>query len=249
MHETQEKYTFSVVIPAHNEERYIGSCLQAIRRASKEVPGHGVQMIVVANRCTDRTEEIARWCGAEVVQDDTKCISSVRNAGARAAKGRILVTIDADSRMSEGALQEILELIDSGDYIGGGSPFRFERMSLGILCSGLYVGLNLLPIMKRNGGMLSGAMFWCRKADFDCIGGFDESLVSLEDMDFASRLKAHGARQGKRYGTLKRSYIVTSSRKFDEFGDWYLIRNRKLTKEIFTGKNRKAADQFYYNVR
>ena len=53
----------------------------------------------------------------------------------------------------------------------------------------------------------------------------------------------------KRWDTLKRARPVTSSRKFDQFGDWYLIRNRKLTKQIFTGRDRKAADSFYYHVR
>ena len=87
------------------------------------------------------------------------------------------------------------------------------------------------------------------KRDFDVIGGFDETLVSLEDMDFAVRLKKLGDKRGQKYGTLKRSYILTSSRKFDEFGDWYLIKNRSLTKRIFSGKDREAADEFYYDVR
>ena len=87
------------------------------------------------------------------------------------------------------------------------------------------------------------------KRDFEAVNGFDESLVSLEDMDFAVRLKKLGKHKGKKYGTLKRSYVLTSSRKFDEFGDWYLIKNRKLTKRIFTGKDRQAADSFYYDVR
>ena len=39
------------------------------------------------------------------------------------------------------------------------------------------------------------------------------------------------------------------SRKFDTFGDWYLIKNRRLTKRIFTGRDREAADAFYYDVR
>ena len=68
-------------------------------------------------------------------------------------------------------------------------------------------------------------------------------------MDFASRLKALGKKQGKKYGTLKKSNVITSSRKFDEFGDWYLLKDRRLTKAIFTGKDRKAADKFYYDVR
>ena len=77
----------------------------------------------------------------------------------------------------------------------------------------------------------------------------DETLLSLEDLDFAKRLKQLGDTVNKKYGTLKKSYIITSSRKFDEFGDWYLIKNRKLTKQIFTGKDREATDKFYYDVR
>lgn len=92
-------------------------------------------------------------------------------------------------------------------------------------------------------------MFWFYKKDFEAIGGFEESLVSLEDLDFAARLNKLGVGRGQKYGTLKKSYIITSSRKFDEFGDWYLIKNRKMTKRIFTGRDREAADEFYYDVR
>ena len=92
-------------------------------------------------------------------------------------------------------------------------------------------------------------MFWFYKKDFEEIGGFDETLVSLEDMDFVARLNRLGIARGQKDGTLKKSYIVTSTRKFDEFGDWYLIRNRDMTKRIFTGKDREAADRFCYDVR
>ena len=68
-------------------------------------------------------------------------------------------------------------------------------------------------------------------------------------MDFAIRLKKLGQQRRQKYGTLKCAPLVTSSRKFDTFGDWYLIKNRKLTKRIFTGRDRDAADQFYYDVR
>ncbi|MDD7279389.1 MAG: hypothetical protein SOT68_08795 [Oscillospiraceae bacterium] len=96
---------------------------------------------------------------------------------------------------------------------------------------------------------LMGGMFWCFRSDFEGLGGFDENLVSLEDMDFAIRLKNLGDERGMKYGVLKRSFITTSSRKFDEFGDWYLVKNRELTKAIFSGKEREAADKFYYDVR
>ncbi len=242
-------YTFSVVIPAHNEEKYIGKCINSIKRASERLHGDKVQIIVSANRCTDKTVEIAKAMGAEVCENTIKCISAVRNDGARLAKGEIIVTIDADSVMTESSLAETKAMLKSGKYIGGGTIPKFDRMSLGIAASSAYVGLNLIPIMKKHKTALLGGMFWCLRKDFEAIGGFDESLVSLEDMDFAIRLKQLGDRQGKKYGFLKKSRIITSSRKFDKFGDWYLIKNRKLTKAIFSGKDRKAADRFYYDVK
>ena len=53
------EYTFSVIIPAHNEEKYIGKCLEAIKEAAESVSPRRVQVIVVANRCTDSTAAIA----------------------------------------------------------------------------------------------------------------------------------------------------------------------------------------------
>lgn len=243
-----EKTSFTVVIPAHNEEKYIGKCLRAVKSAAKYVPD-SVEIIVVANRCTDKTAAIALHYGARVLINDDKCIAAIRNTGVKAANGEIVVTIDSDSLMTKYSLAEIKSMLQSGKYVGGGTNPRFDRMSLGIALSSLYVGLNLLPAMIKCGGYLSGAMFWFYKRDFEAIGGFDEELISLEDLNFATRLKKLGDGRGQKYGTLKRSYVTTSSRKFDEFGDWYLITNRKLTKRIFSGKDRKAADEYYYDVR
>lgn len=244
----KENCLFSVIVPAHNEEQYIGKCLKAIRTAEEQTESGSVQIIVVANRCTDKTAEIAAQYGAEVIENQDKCIASIRNAGAKAAAGEILVTVDADTYIAPETFTEIRTLLESGRYIGGGAVPTFDRASLGIAVSTFYVLLQMLPEIIRCRGMLSGAVFWCRKSDFDAVGGFDPSLVSLEDLDFAKRLKQYGKERGKKYGTLK-SKIYTSARKFDQFGDWYLIKNRKLTKRIFTGKDREAADQYYYDVR
>lgn len=151
--------------------------------------------------------------------------------------------------MSEGSLTEIREMLSSGEFIGGGTRAKFDRMSLGIIVSSAYIATQIIPIMKKHKTALMGGMFWCYREDFEKLGGFDESMVSVEDMDFAIRLKQLGDSCGKKYGVLKKSYIVTSSRKFDRFGDWYLVKNRSLTKAIFTGKDREAADKFYYDAR
>ena len=244
-----DKPRFTVVIPAHNEEKYIGKCLRAVISASEYVRLDTVEMIVVANRCTDKTVSIAKHYGARVLINDEKCIAAIRNTGVRSSNGEIVVTVDADSLMTKHSLAEIREKLESGKYIGGGTVPMFDRMSVGIAVSSLYVAINLLPVMIKKGGFVSGAMFWFYKRDFEAVNGFDAALISLEDMDFALRLKKYGKRKGKKYGTLNHSYVLTSSRKFDEFGDWYLIKERKLTKRIFTGKDRQAADSFYYDVR
>lgn len=242
-------FIFSIIIPAHNEEKYIGKCIEAVKHASEEIGVDKVQIIVSANRCTDNTVGIARAAGAEVCENTIKCISAVRNDGVRLAKGDTIVTIDADSCMTEYSLVEIKEMLESGKFIGGGTRSKFDRMSFGIAVSSAYVALNVIPLMKKHKAVLMGGMFWCYRKDFEDIGGFDETLVSLEDMDFAIRLKQLGDKRGQKYGVLKRSRIITSSRKFDEFGDWYLIKNKKLTKAIFTGSDREAADKFYYDVK
>ena len=139
-------------------------------------------------------------------------------------------------------------MLESGKFVGG-TVSKFDRMSIGIAFSAMYVAANLIPVMAKNRAALTGGMFWLYKRDFEAIGGFDERYVSVEDLDFAARLNKLGVSRNQKYGTLKKSRIITSSRKFDEFGDWYLIKNRQLTKRIFTGTDREAADEFYYDVR
>jgi len=115
---------FSVIIPARNEELFIGACLESIRAAGTAYEGQ-VEVIVVLNRCSDRTEEIARSFGAHTVREDARNLARIRNAGARAAQGQIFVTIDADSAMSPDALVAIDRALSSGTTVGGGTPISW----------------------------------------------------------------------------------------------------------------------------
>ncbi len=235
-------YRLSVAIPAHNEEKYIGRCIESIL-SSADFAGAPVEVVVALNRCTDKTRQIAESLGARCVVEDRKCIAAVRNAAVRATSAEAVATLDADSWMSPGTVKAILKKVYDGNYIGGGAMIQAERMSVGIFFSMLAV----TPYLFRHRVM--AGMFWFLRESFETLGGFDESMVSVEDIDFALRLKACGKQQGKRYGTLWRHGITTSCRKFDEFGDWYLFLNPRLVKEIFKGTNRRAADSFYYDVK
>ena len=201
------KIHISVIIPAHNEEKYIGRCIRSIQRAGKNFKGN-VEIIVSCNRCTDRTAEIAITKGATVVHNDYRCIAKVRNDGIEAARGEIIVTIDADNRMTKGTLSEIYRLMRSGKYIGGGAPIRFERYSFPLWCNDL-----LCRVSFGITGLYSG-IFWAKKETFDAIGGFVDQKA-MEDVATAKKLKKYGKTQGKAYTTLRRNFLINSTRKYD----------------------------------
>jgi 1,2-diacylglycerol 3-beta-glucosyltransferase len=95
---------FLVLIPAHNEERVIRRCLEAIA-ADRRL---GDIVLVVADRCTDATAGIARGLGARVLErglNEEPGRAAARQAGlehARALDWDAVVMLDADSVISPG---------------------------------------------------------------------------------------------------------------------------------------------------
>ena len=95
-----------VVIPAHNEEDLLPSCLAAVREAVRRIGRTAVHLVVVADACTDRTAEQARRGGAVVREIQAGCVGTARRAGMREVlhrtrhldRGRVwLATTDADT--------------------------------------------------------------------------------------------------------------------------------------------------------
>lgn len=83
----------SVVIPAYNEEKYIGKCLESII-SQTEKPS---EIIVVDNNCTDKTAEIAKKYGAKIVKEEKQGMIQARGVGFDAAKFEIIARTDADT--------------------------------------------------------------------------------------------------------------------------------------------------------
>ena len=206
------KTHISVISPAHNEEKYIRRCIHSIKKADERFKGN-TEIIVVCNRCTDKTAQIAKENGARVLYNEDRCIAKVRNAGIDAANGKIIVTIDADNRMTPGTLNEIYRLLKSGRYIGGGAPIRFERYSFPLWCNDILCRVSFMIT-----GLYSG-IFWAKKETFDAIGGFVDKKA-MEDVATAKLLKQYGKKKGKKYTTLKKNVLINSTRKYDDLGDW-----------------------------
>lgn len=231
---------FSIIIPARDEEKNLPACVASIRRAAGDVEGV-VEIVVVVNRCRDRTEQVAGELGCRVVEDPGKNLAAIRNSGARAASGEILITIDADSRMSPNMLRAVEKALASGRYIGGGVAILFERWSLGIVAT----AVAFLPYVLYLG--ISAGLFFCRRDDFWAIGGFDEGFCSVEDIDFAVRMKRYGRSKGKRWKTILNAWITTSTRKFDKLGDWYFLRHPVEFVTILRGRHQGLADKIWYD--
>lgn len=235
----------SVVVPAHNEEKYVKRCIDSIKVSAAHFKGN-VEIIIVCNRCTDKTEQIAIENGARVVTNQDRCIALVRNAGIQAANGAIIMTIDCDNQMTRGTIAEVYRMLKTGKYIGGGAPIRFERYSFplwlnDILCriafglTGLYCGI-----------------FWAKKSTFQEIGGFVDKRA-MEDVATAKRLKKLAKKQGKKYGVLQKNYLINSTRKFDDLGDWIyfklMFKNAGTLIKAFLGYNEgyeKLLDEMFY---
>ena len=212
----ESRVSISVIIPAHNEEKYVARCIRSVKAAAKYYGGN-VEIIVVCNRCTDRTAEIADKHGSRVIFNKDRCIAKVRNAGIFNAAGDIIVTIDCDNRMTKGTLKEIAHLLNTGKYIGGGAPIRFERYSFP-----LYLNDLLCRVSFAVTGLYCG-IFWAEKKTFEAVGGFVEKKA-MEDAATAKALKAYGKRKGKKYGVLRKNVLINSTRKYDDMGDWLYLK-------------------------
>jgi glycosyltransferase involved in cell wall biosynthesis len=191
----------SFVIPAYNEERWIGATLAALRE-SATLLGEPYEIIMVDDDSTDCTAAIAAECGAEVVRVSRRQIAATRNAGALAARGDQLVFVDADTRVHPALLRAAVEALRSG-IAGGGAPIRFD----GKLPR--YYGFveSFLLWLQRTARFAGGCFLFCSRSAFEAVGGFDERMYGGEEIALSQALKRHG-----RFVILRES-VLTSGRK------------------------------------
>jgi len=112
----EREVRFLVLVPAHNEERVIRSTVEAILEQLRPRD----QLLVVADRCTDATAEIARSLGASVLErgpDEPPGRAAARQAGlehARELEWDAVLMVDADSIMGPGFLTACERAMASG---------------------------------------------------------------------------------------------------------------------------------------
>ena len=211
---------FSVVVPARNEEALLPRLLDTVEAARAAYAGDptAIEVIVADNVSTDRTAESARAKGARIVTVEKRVIGAVRNAGAREARGHVLVFVDADIRMHLETFNAMDRALATGRVVGGATGVRLERMSAGLALT--YAAFIPMVWLTR---MDTGPTF-CLKADFENVGGYDESLLVAEDVALLVALARLGRRRGQRLIRLRSAKAIASVRKFDAYGDWHYFR-------------------------
>lgn len=210
---------FSVAVPAYNEAALLPRLLDSldVARARYRGGAGAVEIIVGNNGSTDATGEIARARGCVVVDVATRAIAAARNGAARVARGDVLCFVDADSIVHEATFNEIERVMRAGRCVVGATGVRMERMSAGIA-----VAWALMVPMTRLFGVDTGVVF-CRRADFETVGGYREELLAAEDVDLLLRLKRLGWRRGQKFVRTAAARTITSTRKFDRHGDWHYL--------------------------
>ncbi len=206
----------SCIVPVHNEEKYIGATLQSLIKSKKECVEE-VEIIVVNNHSEDDTRKVvAGFNGVRCVYYPVMGRELAKNFGAECAKGEILCFIDADCLVSENFFSEISDKAKNPYFVGGGMKYvKVSRYSIGILTSLIPIAIILLF-----NGITVGAL-WVRKEVFISINGF--RTTTWDDICFAIKLKQYAKENGKKFESLKKSYLIWNTRKFDKLGDFYWI--------------------------
>lgn len=203
----------SVIIPARNEEELIGNALRSV--ADQHWVPARLEVIVVENGSSDRTDLVVTDVAAalapatiRLVRLPSPGVAAAKNAGAAVAAGRILVFMDADSRMSVGLLDAVIRHVAAGER---SASIRITADSDDLIDRGFF---GLLEFGKRL-FRIRANMFACERALFTELGGFDEELNHAEDVEFLRR----AASTGVRIGHIHEAWIATSPRRLRQ-GRW-----------------------------
>ena len=200
----------SICIPTLNEEKYLPATLKSIQdQTFRDFE------IIIADKSTDQTREIAKSFGVIVVEGSNTGAGEGRNFAAKVAKGDLLLFLDADTLLPnktflQDAVNEIEErkLDFASPDIAIESTRKIDKIFFELYNWYARTSLSLWPHAP-------GFCTFARKAAHEQIGGFDADVKLAEDHDYVQRAK----RAGYSIGLLDHVLPVqTSARRFVKDG-------------------------------
>lgn len=190
----------SIVAPVLNEAPRLPALLDMLEAQ----PGEK-QIILADGGSADGTRDAAE--GRALVARSAPGRARQMNAGAARARGETILFLHCDTRLPEGALEEIEALMRAGEVAGGGFLHAFDRGDRfsRFVSFGANARTRLLKIF------LGDQAIFVRREVFERMGGYADVPV-FEDWEFSRRMRAFG-----RVAVIGRR-VVTSGRRIDVWG-------------------------------
>ena len=215
---------FSFVIPAYNEEHYVGDCIDAILRETKG--RSDTEVIVADNNSNDGTDAVvAKYPSVKLVRETRRGANRTRQTGFEASHGEFVAFIDADTKMPPGWLATVeKEFADNPKLVCVSGPFIYYDLprNIRILVRIFYYLDFLLYLFGRTflgiSTTIQGGNYTVRRSALEKIGGQDVTIAFYgDDTDLALRLS--------KVGIVKFTFkapILTSGRRLAQEGAWMM---------------------------
>lgn len=178
----------SVVIPAHNREKYISKCLDSIINQSYKP----YEIIVVDDASTDNTVQMVEKYASSIVRV-IRCESNggaqkARNIGIREAQGDWIAFLDSDDEWLPDKLEKQKKKIEETGYkvCAGGALVRKKEESYTWFCDGKS-GNIYVEILQLKTYIFFQALLVQKQCLID-IGYLDEAVVAQQELDTAISL-------------------------------------------------------------
>jgi len=196
----------SIIIPARNEEQFIGKSLRSI--FNSDYPREYYEIIVVDGMSEDKTIDIinkfkVKYDNLKLLRNPKKITPVARNLGVKAARGDYIMIFDAHSTAPKDYIQKCVEHITEtgADNVGGivctvpRENTLKGRVIARILSSEFGVGGSKFRIGATKPEEVDTVPFgFYRRNVFDRIGYFNENLIRNQDIEFNLRLKRAGGK-------------------------------------------------------
>ena len=119
--------TVCVILPALNEELTIAKVIDEIPRQALKERGYKVDVLVVDNNSSDRTGQIAREKGAQVIFEPRRGKGRAVRAALDAVKADYVFVLDADYTYPATYICDMLKLLEGGSPVVIGSRLKGQR--------------------------------------------------------------------------------------------------------------------------
>ncbi|HAS80959.1 MAG: family 2 glycosyl transferase [Candidatus Nomurabacteria bacterium GW2011_GWE1_32_28] len=190
--EKEKDFKISLIIPAYNEEKYIGLCLDSVLKNSN---GKIFEIIVVDNNSTDKTIEIVkRYKEIKIIKEEKKGAIRARQKGFLESKGDILAFIDADTKMLPNWTQQIIdEFKKDKNLVCLSGPYVYYDISTWKSFLVKFFWIISIPVYWIMGYMAIFGNLVIKKEILEKMNGFDTNIDFFgDDTNTARRAKAFG---------------------------------------------------------